>query len=248
MLITMNTEAWLKEEMPEIKAYQIREGYADISQLSAKRDWMDETWEAHAYKCFPISLTNQLGWGISFPEDITFIWDGISDSSAEHVKILAGEKYAYAERGNSTVSFNTGIMFKTESNYSLLTMPVPNYLRDGIQPFTTLISSSFFRGELPCALRITRPNIEITIKANTPIFSILPINLEDLQDSKINFEEISSLPPKSFNSNEYANFVYEINRTGKWTNFYRDALDHLGNSIGKHQVKAIRLKVNKNNE
>jgi hypothetical protein len=27
-------------------------------------------------------------------------------------------------------------------------------------------------------------------------------------------------------------------------NFYRDDVDHLKNTIGKHQVKAIRLRVN----
>lgn len=234
--------------MHKIQAYVTRKGYADLQPLSIKRDWMDETWEAHAYKCFPVSLTNGLGWGLSFPEDITFIWDGISDSSPDHVKVLAGEKYVSTGRANGTISFNTGIMFKTDDDISLLQMPVPNLFRDGVQPFTTIISSSFFRGDLPCAWRITRPNVEITIKANTPIISIIPINLTALQNSEIIFGDINSLPPESFNSLDYSNVVYEINRTGKWTNFYRDAVDHLGNIIGKHQVKAIRLKVDDSNK
>jgi hypothetical protein len=232
--------------MIKIRAYRKQKDSADISQLSVKRDWMDETWESHAYKCFPVSLTNQLGWGISFPEDISFIWDGISDSSSDHIKILSGLKYAHAGRGNATVSFNTGITFKTDENISLLTMPVPNYLRDGIQPFTTLMSTSFFNGELPCALRVTRPNTEITIKANTPIFSIIPINLEQIQDSEIIFEDPSLLPELSFDSKAYGEEVYKINMSGRWTNFYRDAVDHLGNILGKHQIKAVRLKVHEN--
>ena len=73
---------------------------ANIQPLSVKREWMDETDEAHAYKCFPVSLTNQLGWGISFPEDISFIWDGISDSQPIHVKVLSGEKYVHTNRSN----------------------------------------------------------------------------------------------------------------------------------------------------
>ena len=78
--------------MVKLKAYKTKDLSATILPLSVKRDWMDETWEAHAYKCFPVSLTNQMGWAMSFPEDITFIWDGISDSTPDHVKILAGEK------------------------------------------------------------------------------------------------------------------------------------------------------------
>lgn len=204
---------------------------------------MDETWEAHAYHCFPVSLSNQLGWGISFPEDITFIWDGISDSTSEHVKVISGEKYVSPERGNATISFNTGIMFTSDENTTLLSMPVPNFFRRGVSPFTTLISTSFFAGDLPAAWRVTEPNVEITIKANTPVIAVLPINLAELQNSIIEFDDLSNVPPTKFNVADYGNIVYEINRTGKWTDFYRNALDHLGNTIGKHQVKTIKLTV-----
>lgn len=229
--------------MIKIKAYKTDGISATVLPLSVKREWMDETWEAHAYKCFPVSLTNQMGWGISFPEDITFIWDGISDSTPDHVKILSGEKYAYAERSNATVSFNTGTTFKTDENYSLLTMPVPNSFTDGYQPFTTIMSSSFYSGDLSCAIRVTRPNVEITIKANTPVFCIVPIDLTSLQDSEIELLDSSEMPPRSFDPGDYTKAGAESNAIGKWTNFYRNATDHLGNSIGKHQVKAIRLKV-----
>jgi hypothetical protein len=233
--------------MHNIKAYTIREGYGEVTPLSIKRDWMDSTWEAHAYKCFPVGLTNQLGWGISFPEDISFKWDGMSDSSPEHVTVLSGEKYAYPGRANGTISFNTGLMFATDENLSLLSMPVPNLFIDGAVPFTTLISTSFFRGELPCAWMITKPNEIITIKAGTPIIAILPIDLGRLQNSEINFESMDSLPEPTFDSTEYSNTIYELNRKAIWSNFYRDAVDHLKNTIGKHQVKAIRLKVNELN-
>ncbi len=230
--------------MFKFEVYKVREDAANISPLSIKRDWMDDTVDAHAYKCFPVSLTNGLGWGLSFPEDITFIWDGISDTLSHHVKILQGEKYVYTERANATISFNTGLLFKTDPDVSILEMPVPNFFRDGVQPFTTLISTSFFKGELPCAWRITRPNVEITIKANTPIISILPISLTQLQNSEAHLKQIYDLPNDFFKEGpQYSEAVSEINKSGKWSNFYRDAVNHLGISIGNHEVKALRLKV-----
>lgn len=230
-------------KMYKINAYKCRPESANIEPLSIKREWMDQTTDAHAYKCFPVGLTNSLGWGISFPEDITFIWDGISDTTPDHVKILAGHKYAYTGRANATVSFNTGLAFKTEDNVSLLQIPVPNLFRDGIQPFTTIISSSFFGGELPSALRVTRPNVEITIKANTPIVAVVPISLGELNNSEIILMDDSEFPPSKVDGEAYSQAVGEINKAGKWSNFYRDAIDHLGNSIGKHEVKALRLKL-----
>jgi hypothetical protein len=228
--------------MHKIKAFK-REGYGNILPLSIKREWMDNTWNAHAYHCFPVGLTNQLGWGISFPEDISFIWDGINDSSPNHIKVLAGEKYVSTGRANATISFNTGISFETENNISLFSMPVPNYPIDGVTPFSTIMSTSFYSGEIPVAWIITKPNVQITIKANTPVIAILPINLSELQGSEIEIFPASSKKENNTSMDDYAEAIYKANMAGKWTNFYRDAVDHMGNKLGEHQVKTIRLNV-----
>jgi hypothetical protein len=229
--------------MYEIKAYKISLDSANISQLPVKRDWMDETFDAHAYKCFPVTLTNSLGWGISFPEDISFVWDGVSDSSPGHVQILQGKKYCYTERGNATISFRTGLILKTNKDVSLLQMPAPNLFLEGVQSFTTLISTSFFNSEFPCALRITKPDSVITIKANQPIASIIPISLNTINDSEIKFESIAKMDKPKFNNNEYSKAVQEITSSGSWTNFYRNATDHKGNKIGDHELKSLKLRV-----
>jgi hypothetical protein len=233
--------------MDKIEVFETKEGLGILEPLSAKREWMDKTFESHAYKCFPVSLSNQLGWGISFPEDISFIWDGISDSSPDHVKILSGEKYAYSGRANATVSFNSGLVFKTNTDLSLLSMPVPNLFIDGAVPFTTIISSSFFTGPLPIAWMITKANEVITIKAGTPVVALLPIDLSSLNNSEMVFQDLSKFPQNPYNDvfspNEYRETIKGLNYSGEWANFYRDAVDHLKRKIGSHQVKSIRLKV-----
>ena len=170
-----------------IKAFKLSEDAANLTQMPVKRDWMEETKSRHAYNCFPVTLTNSLGWSLSFPEDISFIWNGISDASPYHVKVLSGEKYVFTTRANATISFNTNINFHTEKDLSLLVMPPSNYFSNGATCFTTLISSSFFSGELPVAWKITEPNKIITIKANDPICTIIPISLTNIQDSEIKF-------------------------------------------------------------
>jgi hypothetical protein len=233
--------------MDNIKVFRTKERLGILEPLSAKREWMDNTFESHAYKCFPVSLSNQLGWGISFPEDISFIWDGISDSSPDHVKILSGQKYAYSGRANGTISFNSGLVFKTDTNLSLLSMPVPNLFIDGAVPFTTIMSSSFFTGPLPIAWMITKPNEVITIKAGTPVVAVLPIDLSSLNNSEMVFQDTSKFPQNPYNNifdpNEYMETIKRLNNSGDWSNFYRDAVDHLKRKIGSHQVKSIRLKV-----
>lgn len=231
--------------MHSIKAFKTRGlDSANIEQISVKRDWMDNTDNSHAYRCFPVTLTNSLGWGLSFPEDISFIWDGISDTSPHHVKILSGEKYVHANRANATISFNTGISFKTDQDITMLQMPVPNMFWEGAQAFTTLISTSFFQGELPVAWRITKPMTVITIKANQPVISLLPISLGSLNNSEIILQDIPNYNlDDEYNQEEHIRIVDEIVNSGKWTNFYRDAVDYRGKKIGSHELKSIKLRV-----
>jgi hypothetical protein len=168
--------------MRTIQVQKSRPGGGDISALPATRPWMDESAEKHAYMCFPLTVTNRLGWGISFPEDIVFVWDGVYDHSPDHVKVIKGEQYATPKRGNATISFETGLLFRTDEQTTMLTMPVPNQFIRGTQCFTTLISTSFYKPELPVAWQIMEPNLEITIPAGTPVAAVLPISLTALQD------------------------------------------------------------------
>lgn len=222
--------------------------YAKIDQLGLQRDWMDLTFDRHAYQCFPVSLSNRVGWGISFPEDISFIWDGVNDSTDTHVKILSGGRYVHSGRGNRTISFNTDLTFHldSEETWSLMTMPVPNQFIRGAQCMTTIISPSALQGELPIAWMITEPNIEITIPANTPIASIIPISLSSLQDYPV----LVKRGRPDYENDEWnmrmrdrGNKSQELNMAGKWTHFYRDAVDHNGEKMGEHEAKKIVMRV-----
>jgi hypothetical protein len=229
--------------MYNILAQKTSNEAASIFQMPVKRWWMDETYEKHAYNCFPVTLTNRLGWGISFPEDISFIWNGISDSSDSNVKILSGHKYVTLQRGNATVSFNANIKFKTKEDLSLLVMPPSNYFINGATCFTTIISTSFFDGPMPIVYRITEPNKIITIKANDPVCTILPISLTELQDSEIMFTEIPSIEKTAMDIVGEENARAEIYSKGEWTHFYKNAVNWKGEKVGDHEVKSIRLKV-----
>lgn len=233
--------------MKEISAYRLSEDSANIDQIALHRDWMDLTFDRHAYQCFPISLANRLGWGISFPEDISFIWDGINDSTSEHIKVLSGHKYVHTGRGNRAISFNTGIYFESPKNVSLLTMPVPNQFIEGTQCFTTLISTSVLQSDFPIAWIVNKANEVITIPANTPIAAVMPISLKETQSYKLTVKRTA---PSLWRDPEWNKRMQgrsaasqSMNSVGDWTHFYRDAVDHEGVKIGEHEAKKIILEV-----
>lgn len=231
-------------DMRKINVFKTGDNPAKIEQIKVNRDWMDETADRHAYNCFPVSLSNTLGWGISFPEDISFIWDGISDSQPIHIKVLSGEKYVHTNRSNATISFITGLTFKTDKNTTILTMPAPNFFIDGAQAFTTLLTTSFFSGEVPVVWRVTSPGKVITIKAGTPVAVILPVSLKEINGYEVDLYDGKGYVGSAYDGREYGMTVDKINQSGKWAGFYRNATDHKGKVIGEHETKTLRLRVN----
>ena len=205
---------------------------------------MDETAGKHAYKCFPVSLANQVGWTISFTKDIRFIWDGITDTTQDHVTILEGKEIVDTNRANATISFHSGIQFKTDEDMSVLCIPPANVFIDGLVPYTSVISTSFLDDPYPIAWRITKPNHEFLVKAGTPIATFIPISLSKLSEIELDVYNKTLKEGDSEFKEERGKAWAEISARGEFTNFYRNAVDHKGSSIGKHEVKSLTMKIN----
>jgi hypothetical protein len=214
---------------------------AILAPLSAKRDWATNLPYPHAYKCFPLTSANQFGWGISFPDDIMFRWNGKWDASPNNIEVFSGHKWVHFNRGWGIVSFNTNLIFKTSENLTMLGYPVPNQFIDGFQVFTSLISTSFLQGPWSLAGQITRPKEMITIKAGTPVGAIMPMPLHQINESVATKKPFADLNWDLKHLSEYNVVVEKANRSGKITNFYRDAVDHKNNKLGDHEVKSIKL-------
>jgi hypothetical protein len=230
--------------MNNIKAYSVGQFSANIEQLSVKRDWMDVTSDKHAYRCFPVSLANTVGWGLSYPEDIVVVWDGIRGNEPDHIKVLSGNKYVTGENGHGTIRINTNIYFETDEDTSIMMYQPPNMFIENGQAMTSIVSSSWYNNPVPVVWRIEKPNVEFVIKANQPFIAFMPISLSQLKDVEVDVYKHEPNEDKKKYNEEYDKKFKEINQSGQWSDFYRNATDHNGNSLGSHEVKALRLKTN----
>ena len=91
--------------MINIKVEQGQQSKAVLSPTSIKRDWADVTAEKHAYRCFPVTQANTVGWNISFTEDISFIWNGTVDTTDTTVEVLKGKDFCYTGRVKPVLVF-----------------------------------------------------------------------------------------------------------------------------------------------
>jgi hypothetical protein len=229
--------------MSVITCYKLSQNALNIHPMSIKRDWMDETPQGHAYRCYPVTSANVVGWYISCPVDIKFIWNGINDTTPNNVTILEGNRYAYTSRGQSTVSFNTGFILRTEEKMSVLTITPQNYFNKDLEVMSSLVSTSFLDSDFPLAVKCMTANKEITIKANTPIATIIPISITSLKDESIEILNFNNIQERNIKMQSYGDAAQEINKTGGWTDWYRNAVNEKGESIGSHEVKNLKLSV-----
>lgn len=209
-----------------------------LSPLESDRDWMHEN--KYAYNCMPVALTNKLGWSISFPSDISFVWSGSEKEGPDgDIEVLYGKQHCYFERGGGVIAFPTNLIFKTDSDTSILIMPVPNQFIDGATAFTSILSSSFYTGALHVVWKVTRPGHIITIKAGTPVATVVPISLKEIQGSTA---IIMNNNLNIVHGSEYVNAMTEYGRINKRvSDWYKKAIDQNGNTIGSHEVNSFKF-------
>ena len=215
----------------------------NIDPMSIKREWMDLTSENHAYRCFPVTQANVIGWNLSCKEDIEFVWDGVNDQTPDRVKIFSPAS-AYTGRGQSSISLNTGLVFRTDQDVSIFIINPVNYFSDEFETMSSLITTSFYDNPLPLALKAKVANKKVVIKAGTPIATIIPISLTQLNNTAINIIDYEDQDRKRMNANiKYGEAAQALNSTGEWTDWYRNAVNEDGESVGSHEAKALKLSV-----
>jgi hypothetical protein len=218
-----------------------------IAPMSIKRDWMDATSENHAYRCFPVTQANVVGWSLYCEEDIVFIWDGVNDQTSDHIEIISAPQGAYSGRGQSSISLSTGLVFRTDSDVSILTINPVNYFSEDFETMSNLISTSFYDNPLPLAIKARTANKKITIKSGTPLATIIPISLTNLNNSAIEILDYKDEDRARTNANiSYGEAAQVLNSSGKWTDWYRDAVNEKGETLGTHETKTLKLYVNDN--
>jgi hypothetical protein len=131
----------------------------------------------------------------------------------------------------------------------MLTINPVNYFNDDFETMSSLISTSFYDNPLPLAIKAKSSNKKITISAGTPLATIIPISLSDLNNSNITMYDYSDIDRKREKSNiSYGEAAQVINSSGQWTDWYRNAVNENGETLGSHEVKTLKLSVTDNTE
>ncbi len=63
----------------EVSLIRNHQNPPEIRQSRPRRDWMDESYKKHAYKCLPLTSANTHGWEVILQQDVTVVLDSPTD-------------------------------------------------------------------------------------------------------------------------------------------------------------------------
>lgn len=213
-----------------------------IRQAEVRRDWMDDTYKKHAYKCLPLTEANVNGWELVLQQDVVIQWDG----GLTVPRVLSGEKMTFETNWQTyereivmpsivgIMSFTTGWSFSTPPGIGTWISGSPNYFVDGAVPLTAHIPSDWWPDEFNMNWKITKIGEPVVFPAGSPFMFFQFYDTSLMPSVEFNVENYWDKPELSAARQSYGDAKMKKLQEQPWTwmGGIRTGLDENGNQIG----------------
>jgi Family of unknown function (DUF6065) len=219
----------------------------DIKPGTLKREFLDNTHNAHGYHCQPLTTANLHGWDFVLKTDVEVIWDGVYSTESDHVKITSGgiledgTPIANTLTANATISFDLGVTIETDSNHYCFFMGPTNYFIKGAKPMSALIRTDWYKNtSLQFCWQITTPNKPVLFKKGTPILSLINYPKNLIENTVFSVKETSLNEKEAMGKYNNERQEYYKKNPGKFPNLYRKGIDSLTDTANKFLDKPFK--------
>lgn len=216
----------------------------EIKQSRLKRDWMDDTYNKHAYQCLPMTVANVSGWELILQQDVVVEWDGTNSPP----KVLEGatlnDRALVIPSIIGIMSFTTGWTFGTEDGYSTFISGSPNYFVDGAVPLSATIPSFWWPDEFNMNWKITKINEPVVFAKGMPFMHFTMIKNDLLESVEFKIENLWDKPDLMSQRMSYGEAKMKKNAEEPWTwmKGIKTGINEKGEKIGPSSSGLIKLK------
>ncbi len=147
-----------------------------IRPAGRRRQWMNETKDAEAYKCLPLVMANHHGWEICAPVGFEAVWNG--GAAPRDVSVITdgdAEPGACGHFGSGILSFHLPAMFRTPPGFNLWLCGPINQFKDSIQALSAMIETDWMPYSFSVNWQFTRPDTTIRFEKGDAIAHIFPV-------------------------------------------------------------------------
>jgi len=226
-----------------------------IRPANPRRNWMDETPEAFAYRCLPLSIANAHGWEVATPCAVEAWWDGRTGVQGVHIEIEGEPDPVTAPVsifGQGVLTFHVAGLFRTPPGWNLWVGGPPNQAKDGIAALSGVVETDWSPFTFTMNWRFTRPNHRVRFEADEAVAFLFPVDRNAIEAVEPRFEPLPSAPELEAQFHDWSRsrtaFQAEMasdppeKPADKWQKHYFRGLDASGCShIEDHRTK-LRVK------
>lgn len=136
------------------------------------RDWVSQ----HVVHCLPITIGNQYGFAIKSTADFTAVWNGGPTPNDTIVKVNSESKQTISSHfGTGLITVQNTFTFRTPPNINLMVLDPPNYFIPNLSNMFAVVETDNLRRDFTFNLKITTPNVEVSVKKGDYLSAIIPI-------------------------------------------------------------------------
>ena len=214
-----------------------------VEPLNGRRDWMDNTNDKYAYKCLPLTVANQYGWGVYGPTGFTAEWDGGEDLDSIKIEYDQEDNFVASHFGHGILTISVDFLVTTNKSVSIFIQGPPNFFKDGISPLNGIVETDWLPFTFTFNYRFTRPG-KVRFEKEEPLFSFFPIQrgyVESFSTSYGSIEENNKLN-KDYETYRKSREDYLTNNDGSFQKFYiNTSIPNKDFDIEDHSTK-IKIK------
>lgn len=180
-----------------VKLHALTEHPPEVRPARAKRQWMDDFPDRHAYRCLPLSIANASGWEVLCPIPVEIRWNG--GMAKEDIEVIglkqlpAGAPVDHFCRSNFSrgiVTFHLDYVIETDPDWGILATGPFNDPKPTATPLTGIVESDWLPYPFTMNWQLTEPGIT-RFDEGEPFCFFLPIPLRVLPDTELQIHRLA---------------------------------------------------------
>ena len=201
-----------------VKLHALTDYPPEVRPARAKRQWMDDFPDRHAYRCLPLSIANASGWEVLCPIPIEIRWNG--GMAVEDIQVIGlrelpgGADVAHFCRSNFSrgiVTFHLDYLVETEPGWGVLATGPFNDPKATAAPLAGIIESDWLPYPFTMNWQLTQPGIT-RFEEREPFCFFLPIPKRTLPSTELQIHRLSDDPELEARHNQFRNARDEFMR------------------------------------
>jgi len=162
----MPAPAAVQEPSMVVKLHALTEQPPEVRPARAKRQWMDDFPDRHAYRCLPLSIANAFGWEVLCPIPVEVRWNGgmtVEDIEVIGHKELPGgapiDHFCRSNFSRGIITFHLDYVIETEPGWGTLATGPFNDPKPTATPLTGIVETDWLPYPFTMNWQLTQPGI-----------------------------------------------------------------------------------------